>query len=110
MSNPVTELTFIPIKPELDIETPGSEGHKIVTEINEILLNIKGLQKLTWGPQLENPRTYEWALGRVNIVFPSTATKPLLQTLTAPNRKRSSRVAPTTLLLSKKLQLLLGAR
>jgi hypothetical protein len=73
MSDQVTELTSLVIRPDLDVETPGSEGHKLVGEINEIILNIKGLQKLTWGPQHENPRTYEWALGRVHILFPSTA-------------------------------------
>jgi hypothetical protein len=75
MSDQVTEITSVPIKPDLDIEKPGSEGHKLVAELNEAIANIKGFQKLTWGPQHESPRTYTWAIGKVSIEFLATTTK-----------------------------------
>lgn len=58
-----TELATLPLLPEVDIATPGSEGHAVINGMIETLGEQKGYLGIHYGRQHERPDNLVLAIG-----------------------------------------------
>jgi hypothetical protein len=63
MPLPATEIAILPLLPEIDIDTPGSEGRNVVNSMVETLAKQKGYLGIHYGRQHENPDNLVLAIG-----------------------------------------------
>lgn len=62
-----TELATLPLSPEVDIATPGSVGHTVITGMIETLAKQKGYLGIYYGRQHESPDNLVLAIGLSSI-------------------------------------------
>lgn len=61
MSYPVTEIAYVPIKKDVDLES--GEGKSIWDETLKTIASQKGFKRLSWGTQIEFPTVAQMAIG-----------------------------------------------
>ncbi|TLD20072.1 hypothetical protein E2P81_ATG09142 [Venturia nashicola] len=62
-----TELATLPLLPDVDIATPGSEGHSVISGMVGTLVNQKGYLGIHYGRQHENPDNLVLAIDWASI-------------------------------------------
>jgi hypothetical protein len=79
MSDPVTEIAYLPLLPNTDLTT--GEGQKVWTETLRTITAQLGCKALFWGRQVENPDTVQFVIGATpynpNPTFPLPHSKPM---------------------------------
>lgn len=66
MSYPVTEIAYLPIKKEYDIES--GEIKNIWDATLKTIASQKGFKRLSWGKQIENPSIAQLAIGKYPFI------------------------------------------
>lgn len=61
MSYPVTEIAYVPIKKDYDVES--GEGKSIWHNTLKTIASQEGFKRLSWGKQIENPSITQMAIG-----------------------------------------------
>lgn len=64
MSYPVTEIAYVPIKKDYDVES--GEGKSIWEASLKTIASQKGFKRLSWGKQVENPSVAQMAIGELS--------------------------------------------
>jgi hypothetical protein len=64
-----TEIATLPLLPDIDIDTPGGEGHNVINGMIETLGKQKGYLGLHYGRQHENPDNLVLAIGLYSITI-----------------------------------------
>lgn len=70
MAPAATEIAILPLLPDVDLDAPDSEGHKVVKGMIETLTNQKGYIGIHYGRQHENPDNLVLAIGLYSIIVP----------------------------------------
>lgn len=65
-----TELAILPLLPDVDITTPGSQGHTVINGMIETLVQQTGYLGIHYGRQHESPDNLVLAIG----LYPACAT------------------------------------
>ncbi|KAJ4984094.1 hypothetical protein SVAN01_10450 [Stagonosporopsis vannaccii] len=60
MSQPVTEIVYLPIKKDVSLDS--GDGKSIWDAFLKIIASQKGFKRLAWGPQIENPSIVQMAI------------------------------------------------
>lgn len=61
MPQPVTEIAYLPIKKEFNLDS--GDGKSIWEATLKEIASQKGFKRLSWGTQIENPSTAQMAIG-----------------------------------------------
>lgn len=72
MANPVTEIVYITLKPDISVDTPGPAAN-VWQETLSTIASQDGYLGLRYGLQLENPGSLMLLIGRPRVV-PRTMT------------------------------------
>jgi hypothetical protein len=62
MSEPVTEIAYIPIKSSVSLDS--GDGKSIWDDTLKTIAKQSGLKRLNWGVQIENPSVAQLAIGK----------------------------------------------
>jgi hypothetical protein len=71
MPQAATEIATLPLLPDIDIDTPGSEGHNVVNGMLETLGKQKGYLGMHYGRQHESPDNFILAIGLYSVTVQS---------------------------------------
>lgn len=63
MGGPVTEIAYVPIKKDVDLES--GEGKSIWDNTLKTIAKQKGFEALRWGVQIETPTVAQMAIGEL---------------------------------------------
>lgn len=77
MSDPVTEIAYIPISKDYSLES--GEGKKLWVATLKTISEQKGFKRLSWGVQIENPSIAQMAIGKATYTHISPTTSFIVQ-------------------------------
>jgi hypothetical protein len=63
MASPVIEICYLTLKPNADVNTPGSTAAKTWNDIVTTVSLQEGYQRSRWGTQIENPNVLMMMIG-----------------------------------------------
>jgi hypothetical protein len=69
MSELATEIVYLPLKPNLDLDTNATWAKTLTT-----IAQQPGVKAAYWGRQIENPDTVQMAIGKVSPCNPSSSS------------------------------------
>ena len=76
MSDPVTEIAYVPLNPSISLDS--GEGKEIWQSTLQTIASQEGFKRLYWGTQIENPSIAQMAIG--TFAPPPKHSNPLTQT------------------------------
>lgn len=68
---PVTEIATLTLKPGSDIGDPNNDASRVVNECGNVLIKQPGLQKLRFGPIVEDSGKMQMVIGMPLDPLPS---------------------------------------
>jgi hypothetical protein len=67
MPSPVTEICYLTLKPDADVNTPGSIAGQTLNDIVTTVSLQAGYQGSHWGTQIENPNVLMMMIGSLTL-------------------------------------------
>lgn len=74
MPSPVTEICYLSLKPDADVNEPGSTAAQTWNDLVTTVSLQEGHQSSHWGTQIENPNVLMMMIG----ILPHLALKALI--------------------------------